>query len=165
MLLFRNVVQPPIKCSFMYMRCGIKPSKYGIQWNLWIMDTLGLTKWPDYEGVLIFQVQSDALGPLLSVQIMQVSLFSSVTVCILISILTKQATTLTWALIVSLVARQFLHFRSENPTPILNPPIECAAWVSASMAKTAPLTRTSLSLIVSRHPCNQNNHDAFTHEN
>ena len=46
----------------------------------------------------------------------------------------------TWKLIVSFVAKQFRHRRSENPTPTLNPPSEWAACVSAKTARTAPLT-------------------------
>ena len=52
-----------------------------LQWNLCIMDTLGLKKYPDYQGVLIFQVvlyEKCHIRPQLSVWIMQESLFSSV---------------------------------------------------------------------------------------
>ena len=31
-------------------------TNYGVQWSLYILDTMGPTQCPDYQGVLIFQV-------------------------------------------------------------------------------------------------------------
>ena len=71
-------------------------NKYTLQWNLRATDTLGSTKCPDYQGVLIIwfsrsvDILRDNLGPLPSVQIMYVSLlvrcpdFRGLNVCTLI---------------------------------------------------------------------------------
>jgi len=44
--------------------------------------------------------------------------------------------------IVLAVAMQLRHFRRENPTPILNPPMEWAASMSANIRDTSPFART-----------------------